>query len=171
MLTDVKGEIVVFTDANSIFSPDMLKNLVINFNDSNIGAVTGWTKYFNHDSGEKTTSLYAKLEKKIKLDESMVSSCVGADGAIFAIRKELYVPLGDNDINDFIIPLNVIRQEKRVILDENVYCFEEATKGIKDIFSRQVRITTRTAWAIRRNISLLNVFKYGSFFIFFFVFA
>lgn len=158
-----RGEIVVFTDANSMFAPDMLAHLVKNFNDPSIGAVSGWTKYHNPDSGEETTGLYAKLEKKTKLDESMVSSCVGADGAIFAIRKELYIPLGANDINDFIIPLNVIKQRKRVILDENIFCVEETTKGTKNIYSRQVRITTRTAWAIRRNMSLLNVFKYGIF--------
>ena len=163
VLTDIKGEIVVFTDANSMFAPDMVKHLVKNFYDPNIGSVSGWTKYCNPDSGEETTGLYAKLEKKTKLDECVVSSCVGADGAIFAIRKELYVPLGANDINDFIIPLNVIKQGKRVILDENIFCVEDTTKGIKNIFGRQVRITTRTAWAIRRNIGLLNVFKYGSF--------
>lgn len=163
VLTDIKGEIVVFTDANSMFAPDMLKHLVKNFYDPSIGSVSGWTKYCNADSGDETTGLYAKLEKKTKLGESMVSSCVGADGAIFAIRKELYVPLGANDINDFIIPLNIIKQGKRVILDENVFCVEETTRGIKNIYSRQVRITTRTAWAIGRNIGLLNVFRYGSF--------
>ena len=88
---------------------------------------------------------------------------MGADGAIFAIRKDLYVPLGANDINDFIIPLNIIKQGKRVVLDENIFCVEETTRGIKNIYSRQVRITTRTAWAIRRNLVLLNIFKYGSF--------
>jgi cellulose synthase/poly-beta-1,6-N-acetylglucosamine synthase-like glycosyltransferase len=163
VIPDIKGEIVVFTDANSMFAKDMLTTLVKNFNDPTIGAVSGWTIYCNPDSGEETTGLYARLEKKTKLDESMVSSCVGADGAIFAIRNELYVPLGANDINDFIIPLNVIKQGRRVILDENIFCFEETTKGVKNIFSRQVRITTRTAWAICRNIDLINVFKYGSF--------
>ena len=163
VIPDIQGEIVIFTDANSMFESDMLQHLVKNFYDPAIGAVSGWTKYCNPDSGEDTTGLYAKLEKKTKLDESKVSSCVGADGAIFAIRKELYVPLGANDINDFIIPLNIIKQGKRVILDKNIYCVEETTKGVKNIYSRQVRITTRTAWAIRRNIDLLNIYKYGSF--------
>ncbi|RWX49151.1 Glycosyltransferase, catalytic subunit of cellulose synthase and poly-beta-1,6-N-acetylglucosamine synthase [Candidatus Electrothrix marina] len=168
VLDDIQGEIVVFTDANSMFAPDMVKHLVKNFSDPDIGSVSGWTKYCNPDSGEETTGLYAKLEKKIKLDECMISSCVGADGAIFAIRTNLYVPLGANDINDFIIPLNVIKQGKRVVLDKNIFCVEATTKGVKNIYSRQVRITTRTAWAIRRNIRLLNIFKYGSFSFFLF---
>lgn len=168
VMPDIKGEIVVFTDANSMFAPDMLQHLVKNFYDPTIGAVSGWTKYRNPDSGEETTGLYAKLEKKTKLNESMVSSCVGADGAIFAIRKNLYVPLGVNDINDFIIPLNIVKQGKRVILDENIFCIEDTTRGIKNIYNRQVRITTRTAWAIRRHIYLLNFFKYRSFSFFLF---
>ena len=167
VIQDIKGEIVVFTDANTMYESDMLKHLVKNFYDSTIGAVSGWTKYCHPDSEEETTGLYAKLEMKTKVNESMVSSCVGVDGAIFAIRKELYVPLEVNDINDFIIPLNVIKQGKRVIIDEKIYCLEETTKGIKNIYNRQVRITTRTAWAIRRNIGLLNVFKYRSFSFFF----
>jgi len=166
VIPEAKGEIIVFTDANSMFAPEMLKLLVKNFHDFQIGAVSGWTKYFSPESGEETTSLYALLEKKTKLDESAVSSCVGADGAIFAIRKELYIPLGANDINDFIIPLNVVRKGKRVILDKDIYCVEETTKGTQNIFKRQVRITTRTAWAIRRNIELLNIFKFKSFSLF-----
>lgn len=163
VLEEIKGEIVVFTDANSMFEAEMLNHLVKNFQDTKIGSVTGWTKYYNPDSGEETTGIYAKLERTTKKAESLISSCVGADGAIFAIRRELYIPLGSNDINDLIIPLNVIKQGKRVVLDENIFCVEETTKGVKNIFSRQVRITTRTAWALRRNISLLNIFKYGSF--------
>lgn len=163
VITEIKGEIVVFTDANSMFEPDMLTHLVRNFQDPKVGCVTGWTKYYDSQSGEETTGIYAKLERTTKQAESLVSSCVGADGAIFAIRTELYIPLGTNDINDLIIPLNVVKQGKRVVLDEGIFCVEETTKGVKNIFSRQVRITTRTAWALWRNISLLNVFRYGSF--------
>jgi cellulose synthase/poly-beta-1,6-N-acetylglucosamine synthase-like glycosyltransferase len=163
VVPEAHGEIILFTDANSIFAQDTLQQIVKNFYDQSIGGVTGWTKYHNVESGEETTGIYARLEKKTKLDESLISSCVGADGAVFAIRKELYVPLRADDINDFIIPLNVIKQAKRVVLDPAVFCVEEETKGIKNIFKRQVRITTRTAWALRRNLRLLNFVRYGSF--------
>jgi len=168
VIPDSKGEIIVFTDANSMFASDMLKKLVKNFYDPTIGAVSGWTKYLNSNSGEETTGLYASFEKNTKLYESKISSCVGADGAIFAIRKELYTPLAANDINDFIIPLNIIKQRKRVVLDKDIFCVEPITRGIKNVFTRQIRISTRTAWAIRGNLNLLNVFKYGSFSFFLF---
>jgi len=103
------------------------------------------------------------LEKVTKQGESLVSSCVGADGAIFAIRKELYKPLEIYDINDFVIPLNVIAQNKRVILDPEVFCFEEPTDGGGKGFSRQARISNRTLGALWRGKSFLNPKQYGSF--------
>jgi cellulose synthase/poly-beta-1,6-N-acetylglucosamine synthase-like glycosyltransferase len=157
------GDIVLFTDANSMFPKDLLKNFVKNFADPTIGLVTGWTKYQKPGGQEETTGVYAKFEKWSKVKESLISSCVGADGAVFAMRKELYKPLKDYDINDFIIPLDVIRQGRRVVLDPNVFCFETASEGAGKEFNRQVRITTRTLGAIRRNLEFLNPLEYGSF--------
>lgn len=158
-----KGEIVLFTDANSMFPSDVLLKLVRNFADQDIGLVTGWTKYHKAGGSEDATGLYAKFEKWSKVHESLVSSCVGADGAVFAVKKGLYRPLQDWDINDFVIPLDVIRQDKRVVLDLDVFCYEEASEGAGKEYNRQVRITTRTLGAIRRNMDLLNPLEYGSF--------
>lgn len=163
VVQEASGEIVLFTDANSMFPPDLLRNLSGSFCDPDVGLVTGWTKYIKAGGGEEVTGIYAKLEKMTKYWESLVSSCVGADGAVFAIRKTLYRPLGSADINDFIIPLNVVGQKKRVVLDPSIFCREEATDSEAGAYRRQVRITTRTLWAIRRNLGFLNVLKYGSF--------
>ena len=163
VVPDAKGEILIFTDANSMFPPDTLLKISRNFVDSRIGLVTGWTKYRNEGGEEETTGLYARLEKVTKYAESLISSCVGADGAVFAVRKALYRRLNDYDINDFVIPLNVIGQEKRVVLDPEVYCLEKPSEGESREFRRQVRITNRTLGAIRRNIRFLNPVRYGAF--------
>ena len=162
VVPDVRGEIVILTDANSMFPCQTLKNIVRNFADERIGLVTGWTKY-RRDDKEETPGLYSRLEKVIKQAESLVSSCVGADGAIFAIRKELYRRLEEADINDFVIPLNVIAQKQRVVLDAEVYCLEEPSEGNAQEFRRQVRITNRTLGAIWRNRGFLNPSTFGSF--------
>jgi glycosyltransferase involved in cell wall biosynthesis len=159
-----KGDIVVSTDANSIFPSQALGMIAHNFADEDIGLVTGWTKYRRPGSDlEEAPGFYARLEKVIKQKESLVSSCVGADGAIFAILKELYLPLEEQDINDFVIPLNVVGQNRRAVLDPDVYCLEEPSQGMGREYARQVRITNRTLGAIRRNARFLNPFKYGSF--------
>lgn len=160
------GKILLFTDANSMFPPELLLHISRNFADPKIGLVTGWTKYRKAEGEEESVGLYARLEMATKQAESMISSCVGADGAIFAIRKELYLPLKDYDINDFVIPLNIIGQGKRVVLDTDVYCFEEPGEDESKEFRRQVRITNRTLGAIWRNIQYLNPHKYRSFALF-----
>jgi len=168
VVPEAKGDIVLFTDANSMFPRHVLKNLVRNYADPKIGLVTGWTRYGDLDQGEDTTGIYSRFEKWTKIQESRISSCVGADGAVFSIRKELYKTLRDDDINDFIIPLHVIRQGKRVVMDPDVYCCERSADDAGKEYRRQVRITTRTLNAIRRNLEFLNPFRYGyfSFFLF-----
>jgi glycosyltransferase involved in cell wall biosynthesis len=158
-----KGDILVLTDANSMFPPDTLLKFSRNFHSDQIGLVTGWTKYRKPGGDEESVGLYARLEMVTKRSESLVSSCVGADGAVFAVRKELYKPLKDYDINDFVIPLDVIGQGKRVVLDSEVYCIEQPGDNESKEYRRQVRITNRTLGAIGRNINFLNPFVYGSF--------
>ena len=163
VVPDTRGEIILFTDANSMFPRDVLLKLVKNFLDERVGLVTGWTKYVQPGKEERATGFYGKLERGTKYRESLISSCVGADGAIFAVRKNLYNPLMDEDINDFVIPLHVISQRKRVVLDPKIFCFEESSKGEGDEFRRQVRITNRTLRAILRNPVFLNPFRFSYF--------
>jgi glycosyltransferase involved in cell wall biosynthesis len=163
VVPEAKGDIILFTDANSIFPADTILKLVRNFYDANVGLVTGWTKYTPGGAGEGTGGVYSHLEMKTKYWESIISSCVGADGALFAIRKGLYRRLHVQDINDFVIPLHVISQEKRVVLDPDVYCFEQPSKGDREEYRRQVRITNRTLRAILGNPDFLDPFFHGSF--------
>jgi cellulose synthase/poly-beta-1,6-N-acetylglucosamine synthase-like glycosyltransferase len=167
VVSEVTGDIILFTDANSMFPASVLTKIARNFSDKRVGLVTGWTKYRRQGSEvEEAPGIYARLEKITKLAESRISSCVGADGAIFAIRRELYRPLEERDINDFVIPLNVLSQGYRAVLDADVYCLEEPAEEPNKEFRRQARITNRTLGAIWRNIDFLNTSQYGSFSIF-----
>jgi cellulose synthase/poly-beta-1,6-N-acetylglucosamine synthase-like glycosyltransferase len=160
-----KGEIIVFSDANSKYDRSAVKRLVSHFSDPQIGFVTGATRYISEEGGKLLDSIgiYSKIEKVTKMLESRTGSCVGADGAIFAIRKSLYQPLQSADINDLVIPLNIIRKGLRGIVDENAFCIEKIAKGAKGEFNRQVRITNRTLRALVNQRDLLNPFKYGFF--------
>jgi len=160
-----KGDIVVFSDANSNYNADAVEELVKHFSDEKIGFVTGHTKYVASTDEEKVLpiGIYSRIEKLTKMLESKISTCVGADGAIFAIRKGLYRPLNDSDINDFVIPLSVIRQGFRGVIEEKAFCIEKAAEGAKSEYNRQVRITNRTIRAISQNADMLNPLKYGFF--------
>lgn len=165
VVPDARGEIIVFTDANARFERSALRRLAENFADAGIGFVTGYTRYASavEDTVQESVSVYASLERRTKGLESRIGSCVGADGAIFAVRKGLFRPLRDTDINDLVIPLRVIEQGHRGVLEEEACCFEETAGGQKGEHARQVRITNRTLRAIFRHANLLNPARYGLF--------
>ena len=160
-----KDDIIVFSDANSRYDKEAIKELVKHFADKKIGFVTGGTKYVAEEGNGIANSigLYSKIEQLTKALETKISSPVGADGAIFAIRKSLYQPLKEYDINDLVIPLNIIKQGFRGIYEPEAFCVEKTSKGANGEFNRQVRITNRTIRAIVNNRELLNPFKHGIF--------
>lgn len=163
-VAEAKGEILVFTDANSMFPTQAMAMIARNFVDEEVGLVSGWTKYRRPNSeNEESPGMYSRLEKITKEAESLISSCVGADGAIFSVRRQLYRQLQTDDINDFVIPLGVLAQGRRVVLDTDVYCLEEPSGGGGREFRRQARITNRTLRAIRKNKRYLNPMVYGTF--------
>ncbi len=157
-----KGEIVVFSDANALYDRNALKNLARHFQNPRIGFVSGWTKYITSrgDSVSESTSLYGRLELLTKRYESCFGTCIGADGAIFAIRRSLYRPLQPYDINDFVIPLQILEQGFQGILDETAFCLEETAGHTAGEFKRQTRITNRTIRAISNHSRLLNPLRF-----------
>jgi cellulose synthase/poly-beta-1,6-N-acetylglucosamine synthase-like glycosyltransferase len=165
-----RGDVVVFTDANASFSPETIPRLVRYFADSGVGLVTGYTRYVTRGTGEvaRVTNLYTSLERTIKSAESRWGCCVGADGAVFAIRRRLFKPLRYDDINDFVIPLDVIAQRAECVFAADVSCAEPTTGSVGSEFRRQARITNRTLRALWRHVGLLNPFRFGlfSFFLF-----
>jgi cellulose synthase/poly-beta-1,6-N-acetylglucosamine synthase-like glycosyltransferase len=161
-----KGEVLVFTDADSMFESLTLQRLVKSFADPDVGLVTGCTRYFTLDDNGSLVSamgFYSRFEKWLKERESRVSSCVGADGAVFALRKVLYKPLDEKDINDFVIPLEVVRQGRRVIFGSDVYCLERHTHDDAEEFNRQIRIANRTIRALLTRLDLMNPLMHGLF--------
>ena len=164
-LERASGEIVIFTDADSFFPPDTVTKISSCFFDDSVGLVTGSTVYMlqAEEGMARSAGIYSKLEKLIKYLETLSGSCVGADGAIFAIRKSLYVPLRDDDINDLVVPLNIIKSGKRVILRRDLICMEPPSADEKSAFLRQARISNRTLRALFRNLDLLNFLRFKNF--------
>ncbi|WP_145083291.1 glycosyltransferase family 2 protein [Aureliella helgolandensis] len=160
-----QGDILVFTDANSMFRPDALSKLVRHFDNPSIGYTVGKQLYSDANQGASADSenVYWNIELKIKEWESRLSSVVGADGAIYALRKELFQPLAPEDINDFVLPLKVITQGLRGIFDPEAVCFEEAAPSFQGEFRRKYRIVNRSLRAVTKVPQTLNPFRVGWF--------
>lgn len=164
------GEIIVFSDANSMYEPDAIKNLVRNFADNSVGCVSGELRYKARSSGvsegvqaEKT---YWRYEQRLKKLESRVSSLVTANGAIYAVRKLFYEPLYSDIVSDFIEPLKIVQKDFRVIHEPDAVAWENTSEDSSSEFNRRVRIVSSSVYSLLRDrslLSLLNPFRYGIF--------
>jgi cellulose synthase/poly-beta-1,6-N-acetylglucosamine synthase-like glycosyltransferase len=147
------GELIVFSDANSIYRPDALRKLIRHFSDPEVGYVVGNCAY-RESAGQAASAnsegLYWKLETWLKERESDFGSVVGGDGAIYAIRRELFTTLRATDINDLLNPLQIIARGFRGVYDRTAVCYEDAGDSFEKEFRRKVRIISRSLNAVRR---------------------
>ncbi|TWT81146.1 Beta-monoglucosyldiacylglycerol synthase [Planctomycetes bacterium CA13] len=162
---EANGDILVFTDANSIFQPDVLCKLLRHFDDPTIGYSVGRQSYAHVDQSASADSenLYWSMELLMKAWESRLSSVVGADGAIYALRKEFFEPLAAEDINDFLLPLKVVAKGYRGIFDPEAVCFEDAAPDFNGEFRRKRRIVNRSLRAVLKVPSAMNPLRVGWF--------
>lgn len=162
-LAEAVGEVVVFSDANAMYKADALKMLVRNFHDSSVGYVVGAAIYQDEEvSGAGASeNAYWQYEIFIKKIESKLHSVVGGDGAIYAIRKSLYLPLDQEDINDFVNPLQIIVQGYRGVFDAEAICYEQTAGDFDKEGKRKQRIVNRSFTGLMKNKSVLNPFMFG----------
>lgn len=159
-----RGEIIVFSDANAMYQPQALRNLIRNFTDRRVGAVVGESTYADaNGNAQENESLYWKYETGIKALETRIGSVVGGDGAIYAIRKELYRDMRADALSDFVNPMQVVMGGYRCIYEPAAICVEEAADNLDKEFRRKVRIVNRAWRALWSMPVMLNPFKYGFF--------
>ncbi len=145
-----RGEVLVFSDANSSYSPYALRHLVENFNDQQVGYVTGKMIYTNPDGspvGDGCTA-YMKYENILRALEAGLGSVVGVDGGIDAVRRGLYRPMNPDQLPDFVLPLKVVEQGFRVVYEPRALLKEQALNRADDEYRMRVRVSLRALWAL-----------------------
>ncbi|TKB07423.1 glycosyltransferase family 2 protein [Desulforhopalus sp. IMCC35007] len=160
-----QGEIIVFSDANAMYEPDSILRLIENFADERVGYVVGEARYKNSEetSAGRSEDAYWKYEIVIKTLESRLHSVVGGDGAIYAIRRELYEDMRKTDINDFVNPLQIIAKGFRGIYAPQAICWEKTAGVYSKEFARKVRIVNRSFSGLLRVKGVLNPLHTGFF--------
>lgn len=151
------GEVIVFSDANSLYASDSIRRLVRNFADPDVGYVTGRMVYTNPDGtliGDGCTA-YMRYEHFIRVHESRLASVIGVDGGIDAVRKTLYRTLVANQQSDFVLPLSVSGRGHRVVYAPDAVLQEEALGAQGDEYRMRVRVALRAMWALWDERALL----------------
>ena len=152
-LPSLKGEIVVFTDVTAIFEIQALRLLANAFADPKVGAASGELilKEESTPGAEIRVDYYWRLEKFIRRSEGSISSCAGATGAIYAIRRGLYRPLPEDSLlDDLLLPLEVVRRGYRVVFVEQARAHEDKFTDLHMEFRRKVRTLAGNYQTFRR---------------------
>jgi cellulose synthase/poly-beta-1,6-N-acetylglucosamine synthase-like glycosyltransferase len=114
---------------------------VRHFDNAKVGAVCGELRLVHPDGASADEGAYWRYELVLKILESRLDSVLGANGAIYAMRRELFPALTARLITeDFIIPMKVRSRGFRVLYDPEAVALETAPAGVEDEFRRRVRI-------------------------------
>ena len=159
-----RGEILIFSDATTVYHPMALQYLVCNFADPRIGAVSGRYQYFD-PNGDSATGLgtiaFWNFENLIKTMQSRIRTISGCCGCIYAVRSSVYTALAPDVISDLVQPLWAIRKGYYVTFEDRALAYEETTRSAGQEFSMRVRVVTRGIRGLLSVPDLLNPLKHG----------
>jgi cellulose synthase/poly-beta-1,6-N-acetylglucosamine synthase-like glycosyltransferase len=146
------GEVLVFTDADFMLDRHSLLALVRPFVDAEVGGVCGCRKPGIGGRGDATGAgegLYARWDKWQKIRESEIGSVFAADGLLYALRRELYVPVIDPaQADDIAISARVVLQGRRLVFEPQATAWEHAVVEGREEFQRKIRVTNHSVRAL-----------------------
>ncbi|MBN2377988.1 MAG: glycosyltransferase [Sedimentisphaerales bacterium] len=148
------SDLVVFSDANTMYEPNAVIELVKKFNKKNVGAVIGKLELFipnenqistcpneNPEAACRTENLYWRYENKIKQMESDLASVPTINGGIFAIRRELYEDLPTNSVTeDQVLGMKIMTRRWRCLFAHRARAREAVSTWTGEL-QRRIRIS------------------------------
>lgn len=162
------GEILVFSDATTMYDRDALKALVANFADASVGSVGGDVRYVTAGAGARDAAvagkgrqLYWNYEAAIRRWESRIYSVIGATGCIYSLRRDLYVPLDPAAISDFVQPAKALVRGFRSVVEDEAGAYEVAeSTRLGDELQRRARVVLRGLRGVGYMPEILNPLRH-----------
>jgi cellulose synthase/poly-beta-1,6-N-acetylglucosamine synthase-like glycosyltransferase len=157
-----RGDIIFFSDANSLFEREAIRLMVENFADPDVGYVTGTLQVVTVGTTLSGSGgdAYIRYENFVRALETRFGSIIGVNGGIDAIRKDLYTDIPAALITDFVLPLHVIARGYRVVYDSRAISRDVANKQLGSEFRMRVRVALRALQGLIYMRRLLNPIRY-----------
>ncbi len=144
LLPRTKSDIVIFSDANTMYMPNAIRELVCKFRDKRVGCVIGKLVLTPDPSDEHTCApegMYWRYENHIKKLESMLGVVSSINGGIFAIRRELYVNLPSHTVTeDQVLGMKIMSRGRRCVQAEGALAYEHVSNWAGEL-KRRIRIS------------------------------
>jgi cellulose synthase/poly-beta-1,6-N-acetylglucosamine synthase-like glycosyltransferase len=163
-LAEARGDIVVFSDANSMFAVDAIREIIRPFADPSVGGVAGDQRYLREGASEamaRGERGYWDLDRMLKRAESASGNVISATGAIYAVRRALIPPVPDGVTDDFITSTAVIAAGRRLVFAEDAAAYEPVASSGGVEYGRKVRVMTRGLRGVVVRRSLLDPRRTG----------
>jgi cellulose synthase/poly-beta-1,6-N-acetylglucosamine synthase-like glycosyltransferase len=159
------GEVLVFSDATSVYERTALRRLVRAFADPSVGCVAGQLIYVDAAASSvgRGCRSYWNYEKLLKGWESQFGSLIGVSGCLYAVRRDCFVGLAGGLIDDFAVATEMRLQGLRTVYEPEAVCFEETNRRGPDEFRMRVRVIARTLLALRHYRAALDPLRHGLF--------
>ena len=158
-----RGDVLLFSDATTLYRPDVLRRMMPDFADASVGCVAGRLVYVDPartDVGSGARS-YWGYETLLKTHESRVRSLIGVSGCLYAVRRAAYVPLYHEACSDFIIATKMVEQGLRAVYEPSAVCTEETNRRHDEELRMRVRVITQTFTDLWRHRHMLNPLRAG----------
>lgn len=164
------GDIIVFSDANSMLKSDSINELVKYFSDDKVAYVSGKLVYTNGNITESSNAedSYWNYDLMMREYESEISSITAGNGAIYAIRKSDYIDLDSVLCHDSMMPIKSVVSGKKAKYSKSAIAYEKAGETSEDEFKRKVRMARKNLYICYSDLSKYNPFKCGWFSYFYF---
>ena len=139
VVAELDSEIVAFTDANAVWAPDALRELVRSFADPEVGYVCGRVELVDADGNRE--GIYWRYELWVREAESLLAGVTAGNGAIYALRREDYRPSDDPRMgHDLGFPYTLAQEGRRSVYEPAARSVEKASRSSEDEFGRRVRM-------------------------------
>lgn len=157
------GEIILFSDATTMYEREVLNAMLPNFADKTVGCVAGKLIYVDDSDSTvgKGAKSYWNYETFLKEAESRACSLIGASGCLYAVRKSAYQPMYAEACSDFLICTILYRQGLRSVYEPNAVCTEETNRRTDKEMRMRVRVISQTFTDLWRNRAMMNPLKSG----------
>jgi cellulose synthase/poly-beta-1,6-N-acetylglucosamine synthase-like glycosyltransferase len=134
-----EGSLLAFSDANSTWKPDALAHLLEPFRDPRVGYVCGQVRFVGEDGGN-LEGAYWKYEMKVRELESELAGVTAGNGAIYAVRAELYIPLKPSGSHDLSFPFALAKQGSFSLYRPNAEAEEKVVPSLEGELARKRRM-------------------------------
>jgi cellulose synthase/poly-beta-1,6-N-acetylglucosamine synthase-like glycosyltransferase len=133
------GEILAFSDANSVWAPDALQALTAPFADPEVGYVCGQVRFLD-PGGDNLEGAYWRYEMKVRQMESALAGVTAGNGAIYATRRDAYIPLAPSGSHDLSFPFAFAKRGLRSLYAPGARAEEKMVPTLEGEFARKRRM-------------------------------